>query len=482
MEEVAASAVEFKVTDLLSVTWWLNYFLDSYTMDPYHTTIELLCILVILYLVFKKETVLEEPLTKKEEEKLIAEWDPKPLVPPNTGLQVYGKQLGTKASPLVNISEKKGVLSFSSSNMLGMANNPKVISACKKTIEKYGVGSCGPRGFYGSIDVHIDLEKKMTEFIGSEASILYSDGIANIASVIPAFAKRGDLIVCDEGAHHAIQTGISLSRSNVLYFKHNDMDDLESILKDLREKEIQYPPKKLRRKFIVAEGVSLYLGDICPLDELVRLKNNYKFRLILDDSLGVGTVGKTGRGVVEMYDQKVNEDGVDIWCANIDAALGSVGGICSSSEKICSHQRLSGLGYCYSASSPPYTATAATTALDLIDSNPKMCKTLQDNAIYLRKALKAVKGFTVYGGIISSPVIHLHLAQPSGDDSKDFALMSEIGDRLLSKQKVMVSVPRYLQEEDSLYHPPSLRLYVTLEHTKANMDQVVRALAAAFDP
>lgn len=125
-------------------------------------------------------------------------------------------------------------------NFLGIAGNTEVRDACHKTINKYGVGSCGPRGFYGTIDVHLELEERIAKFMGTQEAILYSYDLATLSSVIPAFANKKDLIIADEGCSYAIQNGCHLSRAKTVYFKHNDVEDLKKILEKVKEDDRKY--------------------------------------------------------------------------------------------------------------------------------------------------------------------------------------------------------------------------------------------------
>ena len=127
----------------------------------------------------------------------------------------------------------RSVLNLASFNFLGLNNDPAAISLATSTLRRYGVGSCGPPGFYGTLDVHTDLEHAVSEFLGTEESILYSFGFAAVASAIPAYAKKGDVIVADEAVSFALQRGIDVSRANAHFFKHNDMADLERVLEGI---------------------------------------------------------------------------------------------------------------------------------------------------------------------------------------------------------------------------------------------------------
>ena len=412
----------FPLSNFLSPHWWYEQLASTWAQDPGHLLLELLCLCVIGYLYLRKpyDPRDQERLSPQEEEELLRTWRPEPLHSsphPNTALRTtpivtaYSHQHLTIAG--------RSYLSFASSNFLGIAGLPSIRAACRATIEKYGVGSCGPRGFYGSFDIHLEVEARLADFFHGQACILYSDGIATLASVIPAFSKRGDLIVCDDAVHFGIQQGIRLSRSNVLYYKHNDMEDLERILRQVQEKELRQPQGKLNRRFIITEGISEHCGDVAPLPHIIRLKQRYRYRLILDDSFAIGVLGNTGRGSLEHW--SVDSEQCDLYCASLDHSTATVGGFCIGSNQVVDHQRLSGAGYCFSASSPPYTATAAILALEHIQQHPELCKAVRDRAGSTRKLLSTLPLLQVTGkperdGV--SPVIPPHPAreprQPRG--------------------------------------------------------------------
>ena len=177
-------------------------------------------------------------------------------------------------------------------------------------------------------DVHMDLENDIADFLGAESAILYSQGFSTISSVIPAFCKRGDIIVADRGVNFAIQKGIQISRSTVRWYDHNDLNSLEEVLVAV-EKERKKRRMPLTRRFIVTEGIFQKDGAMADLPKLVRhfffkknvfhastfffpilfqieLKFKYKYRLVLDESFSFGTVGRTGRGLTELYNVPVS--------------------------------------------------------------------------------------------------------------------------------------------------------------------------------
>ncbi|CAI4232504.1 unnamed protein product [Auanema sp. JU1783] len=256
---------------------------------------------IIYYFVkksFKPVKVKTPKLSEEEIDEILSKWSPEPLVPETQpdhhALNV--KLIDGKITKNVEIEGKK-YLNFSTSNFLSLVGEPRIEEVAKKTIYKYGVGSCGPRGFYGTVDVHLDLESDLAKFMGTEEAVLYSYGFATIASAISAYAKSGDIIYVDRNANFAIQKGIQASRSKIEYFNHNDMEDLERLLIKQAEWDAQHPKQASKiRRFLVVEGLYANSGDLCPLPKIIELKWKYKVRVFIDESWSFGVVGKTGRG------------------------------------------------------------------------------------------------------------------------------------------------------------------------------------------
>ena len=160
-------------------------------------------------------------------------------------------------------TEEVEVLNFGNFDFMGLGARQELKDASKKALEMYGCGSCGPRGFYGTIKPHITLEETFAAFVGVDNSIMYSDGASTSSSTVAAFAKRGDLLVVDEGIYEGLLTGVTLSRSNVKTFKHNDMVDLERVLTEVRKEDVRLKRNVLdQRRFIVCEGLYRNYGTI----------------------------------------------------------------------------------------------------------------------------------------------------------------------------------------------------------------------------
>ncbi|VDO79313.1 unnamed protein product [Soboliphyme baturini] len=276
----------------------------------YHLVLEIFLLVWIVGLLFRKSYRPSDvaELTEKEKEELIAEWCPEPLVPDvdTQNPKLHPFYIEGKVGKFVTINGQQ-YLNFASLNFLGFIGNQKIEDRAIQALHKYGVGSCGPRGFYGTMDVHLELEKRIAQFLNCEESVLYSYGFPTIASVIPAYAKRGDVIFCDKGVNFAILKGLQASRSRVEFFEHNDMRDLERLLELQAEKDRQNPKKaKVTRRFLVVEGIYVNYGTMCPLPRLIEMKWKYKLRLFIDESVSFGVVGARGRGVTDYFGVNVS--------------------------------------------------------------------------------------------------------------------------------------------------------------------------------
>ncbi|KAM8872109.1 serine palmitoyltransferase 1 isoform 3-T3 [Synchiropus picturatus] len=310
----------------------------------------------------------------------------------------------------------------------------------------------------------------------TEEAIIYSYGFATIASAIPAYSKRGDIIFVDEAACFSIQKGLQASRSFIKYFKHNDMGDLERLLRE-QEVEDQKNPRKARvtRKFIVVEGLYINTADICPLPELLKLKYKYKVRIFLEESMSFGVLGEHGRGVTEHFG--VNIDDIDLISANMENAVASIGGFCCGRSFVIDHQRLSGQGYCFSASLPPMLAAAAIEALNIMEEDPEIFSTLRGKCSQVFKALKGIPGLKLVGEPFS-PAFHLQLERSSGSRESDMQLLRSIVNYCMER-KVALTLARYLEKEEKFLPPPSIRVVVTIEQTEEEIQSAVSCIQEA---
>ena len=495
----------------------------------------LVCVILFLFCIRPPHTL--EKLTDDEVRELCEEWEPEPLI--NTARADHENDdivLESAAGPYVSAKVlengkciTKTMLNMAGFDFLGLGMREELRQAALATLDKYGCGSCGPRGFYGTIDTHVDLEAGIAEFIRSDEAIIYSDGASATSSAIPAFAKRGgkfcgcfavqcpticlaegkkineegresgtltprptspappsDLIVADVGCHDAVRTGIVLSRSFVKFFKHNDMRDLERVLQrisdaDLCDGRSRGKAIQLQRRFIVVEGLYRNYGDFCPLPELVTLKEQYGFRLIMDESFSFGALGATGRGIAEYYG--VDRGAVEITTASMGNALSSIGGFCAGSREVVDHQRLSGAGYCFSASAPPFLSAVATASLALVASEgTNLVRRLRSNAMLLHEEVGGIKGLRVTSAE-GSPIVHCALdhdhVEHRADRMADLAVLAAIARASRAHGAIVVHSKYVAALEGSDLPCPSLRLTVSAAHTPQDVAKGAAALAIA---
>ena len=175
-----------------------------------------------------------------------------------------------------NCKVPESVLNFATLDYIATSSSQILRKTALDALNQYGCGSCGPRGFYGTIDAHLEAEEAMSNFLGTEGAILYSDGASASTSTLAAFAKRGDLLIVDEGVNEALLVGVNLSRANVRYFRHNDMKDLRRILEKVRSQDVAMKRKATdQRRFLVVEGMYRNWGTLAPLKEIVSLKEEF---------------------------------------------------------------------------------------------------------------------------------------------------------------------------------------------------------------
>ncbi|XP_037071533.1 serine palmitoyltransferase 1-like isoform X2 [Pollicipes pollicipes] len=447
-----------------------------FEVPTYHLVLEAVLIIWVLSLILKKKShnPAKSSLSEKEREELIQEWTPEPLVPDDADQEpIKYDVIQGKVGKYVTIGGRQ-YLNAATHNFLGMVGDERVEEAAVTCLRKYGVGSCGPRAFFGTIDVHLDLEKRISEFMGTEESVLYSLGFSTVASAIPAYAKRADIIFADEAVCFAIQKGLQASRSDVRYFRHNDMEHLEELLQRQAQADWLKPKAAAEvRKFLVVEGVYANTGAVCRLPELLRLKAEHKLRLFIDESLSLGVLGGTGRGVTEHFGVTARE--ADLIMVSMEAALGSVGGFTTGSFYVADHQRLSGQGYVFSAALAPLCAAAAMCVIDLLDAEPEMTDQLRDVCRAMHKALAGIDGLHLVGDELS-PVKFLQLPGSDLDRRDSERTLQCIVDQC-REQGVALTLARYLEQEEYRLPVPAIRLTCTRLMGPQEVRQVGDALA-----
>lgn len=428
------------------------------TIPQYHALLEAFLVLWLAWFIAKKRYSNHESTPAEDEvQKKLAEWEPEPLItkPPVNHPFLYPRHVTSRVGKRI-IVDGKDCLNMGTHNYLGLTENNEIDKEAIATVRKYGVGSCGPRGFYGTVDVHLKLEERLAQYTNTEEAVVYSYGFSAIASAIPAYCKRFDLVFADEKVNFAIQKGLDASRANIKYFKHNDINDLQELLAkqaELDEKNLKKTSKT--KRFLIVEGIYMNTGNICPLPELVALCRKYKIRIFIDESISFGTLGAYGKGVTEHYNIPRHE--IDMIMGSLDWAIGSIGGFCVGTSFVIEHQRLSGLGYCFSASLPPLLTSAAITSLDIMESHPQMFKTLKNNCVAIDIGLKEIKCLECQS-FSESPVKHVYLKEKR-DCLLEQKLLSTISEKCIENNLAIIT-PVYLETEREVPRP-SLRICIS---------------------
>ena len=336
---------------------------------------------------------------------------------------------------LVFTGETRRVMNLGSYNYLGFGDPDEFCTPnVKKVLDKYGPATCSVRVDAGTTEVHKQLEEAVAEFLGTEDAVVYGMGWATNATVIPAIMKKGDLIISDALNHNSIITGARASGARVRVFKHNDMNNLEHIL---RRAIVEGQPRTHQpwgKILLIVEGIYSMEGETCKLREIMKLKEQYKFYIWLDEAHSIGCMGATGRGVCEHLG--VDPKKVDFLMGTFTKSFGAAGGYIAGTKKIIDWLRLNSYGHVYADSMPAPVAQQVLSVINVLSDNPegaKRIKQLHENAEWFRNELRK-RHFNVLGEGCS-PVVPI-VVPP-------FSCFTEISRRALDKNVglVVVSFP-----------------------------------------
>jgi len=284
------------------------------------------------------------------------------------------------STPWCTVDGKK-VLMFCSNNYLGLSNHPRVKEAAIKAVQTHGAGSGSVRPIAGTMDLHVELERRLARFKHAEASLVYQTGVAANSGLIPQLASKGDLIISDELNHGSIIDGVRLSHAERAIYKHADMLDLQRVLD---EAEKHSPP--YMRILIITDGVFSMDGDIAPLDEIAKLGAEHGAMVYVDDAHGEGVLGEGGRGIVSHF--KLGRDKVHVEMGTFSKAFGVVGGHVSGSRDLINFAFNRSRTWLLSGSHPPAVAAACIAAIDVLESEPQHIQTLWEHTRYFKKVMK----------------------------------------------------------------------------------------------
>ena len=368
------------------------------------------------------------------------------------GIYPYFREIKSAQNTEV-IMDGKRVLMFGSNSYMGLTYDERIIEAAIKATRKYGTGCAGSRFLNGTLDLHVQLEHELAEFVGKDEALVYSTGFSVNEGVVSCLTDRNDYILCDDRDHASIVDGRRLSFSTQLKYKHNDMASLEKELAKCRPESV---------KLIVVDGVFSMEGDLAKLPEIVELKKKYNASIMVDEAHGLGVFGAEGRGVCHHFGL---QDDVDLIMGTFSKSLASIGGFIASDKDTINWLRHNSRSYIFSASSTPAATAAAMEALHIIRTEPERQENLWKITNYSLKCFRDA-GFEI--GDTESPIIPLYVR----DTDKTFRVT-----RLALDEGVFINpvIPPACAPQDTL-----VRFALMATHTKEQVDFAVDKLIKCF--
>ncbi|MEY3774133.1 MAG: hypothetical protein RLZZ129_913 [Verrucomicrobiota bacterium] len=369
------------------------------------------------------------------------------------GLYKRERVLTTPQRAQVGVADGRAVLNFCANNYLGLANNPEIIAAAHATLDRWGYGLASVRFICGTQQIHKELEARLSTFLGTEDTILYSSCFDANGGVFETLLTAEDAVISDELNHASIIDGIRLCKAQRYRYKNNDMGDLEAKLREADAKQARF-------KLIVTDGVFSMDGFIADLKSICDLADKYGALVMVDDSHAVGFMGKTGRGTHEHCGVMGR---VDIITGTLGKALGGAsGGYVSGKQEIVDLLRQRSRPYLFSNSLAPVIAAASITTLDLITRSTELRDKLEASTRYFREGLTKA-GLTLRPG--THPIVPVMLG--------DAALSQKFAARMLEKGIYVIGffypvVPQGMAR---------IRTQVSAAHSRADLDRAIQAFA-----
>lgn len=368
------------------------------------------------------------------------------------GIYPYFREIEGKQGTEV-IMDGRRVLMFGSNAYTGLTGDQRIIDAGCAAMQKYGSGCAGSRFLNGTLDIHVQLEKELAEFVGKEETLCFATGFTVNSGVISQLVGKHDYVICDDRDHASIVDGRRLSFATQLKFKHNDMADLEKALQRCEPEAI---------KLIVVDGVFSMEGDLCKLPEIIELKKKYNATVMVDEAHGIGVFGRQGRGVCDHFGLTKE---VDLIMGTFSKSLASIGGFIAADSTIINWLRHNVRTYIFSASCTPAATAAAREALHIIQQEPERLAALWDVTNYALKRFRE-EGFEI--GDTESPIIPLYVR----DTEKTFKAVA-----MAFNEGVFINpvIPPACAPQDTL-----VRYALMANHTHEQVDESVEKLEKVF--
>src|SRR4051795_3059264 len=308
----------------------------------------------------------------------------------------YFRRLEGPAGPVVEMEGAERIM-LGSNNYLGLTADPRVIEAAHDAIRRYGTGLTGSRLLNGTLDLHLQLEAEIAEWMGTEDAIVFSTGHQANIGTLGTILAPGDTVVADSADHASILDGCLLSRAKLRPFRHGRLDKLE--------KQLERASEDGGGVLVVVDGVSSMEGDVAPLPAICDLAQRHGARLMVDEAHAAGVLGERGAGTAELFGV---EDRVDLRMGTFSKSLASCGGFIAGPHDVIDFLRLQSRAFLFTAAAVPAAVGAALAALRIVrsDEGPQLMARVLDNARYLRDGFRAL-GFKVveHEGAVVTPII-----------------------------------------------------------------------------
>ncbi len=365
--------------------------------------------------------------------------------------QLYEPQLFGAPVPRVEMirgGKKQKVINLSSYNYLGLSTHPKVITAAKEALDRYGSGACGSPLLSGLTDLHGELEQQISQFMNRPSTMLFNSGFGGAMGSLAGLLRKGDVAVLDEKCHLSLVGGVHMARAKTQVFKHNDSESLDSVLKKTTG----------MRRIVVVEGIYSMDGDMADLPALTEVAAKHGCSVFIDEAHSILTQGECGRGTAELMQI---EDKIDLVFATFSKSFAALGGFVSGNTNTIEYLRCFSAPYGFSCALPPSVVAGLLQALKL-GKNKKLRQKLWDNTIYFKKNLE---NLSLNLGNSVSQVIPIII----GSNRK---LLYELCHDMYNKGLFLAPVDYPSVPEDSLRY----RVAISAAHTREDLDEALQII------
>ena len=365
------------------------------------------------------------------------------------GMYPYFREISSAPDNEVTIDGQK-VIMIGSNNYLGLTNHPKVLERVHKAVDKYGSGCTGSRFLNGTLDIHVELEEKLAEYMKTETALIFSTGFMTNLGTISTLVGKSEYVFTDRGDHASIVDGCRLSFGQIVKYRHNDMDDLERLMSRV---------DKEAAKLIVTDGVFSMEGDIVKLPRLVEIAEEYNAGVLVDDAHSIGVLGDNGRGTASHYHL---EDKVDLTMGTFSKSFASIGGYIAGNKQLIEYIKHFSRPLIFSASMPPSAVATVLATLEIIQEEPERQKRLWDITHRMHKEFSDM-GFDL--GTSETPIIPIYVRDDNMEEMKTFQFWRMLTDEGLFTNPV---IPPAVAPNQSL-----IRTSYTATHTDDQLDKVL---------